>query len=212
MWNEQPYRRGLFIVISGPSGSGKTSVVKALCEVDATLTHSISATTRPPRPNEIDGVNYHFLSPPAFEKLIQQGGFLEWTKYGDHYYGTLKSMVEPAIAGGRDVVLEIDVHGAMQLKALALKGIFIFILPPSFALLEKRLRDRKTESDRELQRRLLQARSEIAYIKDYDYCVVNPDNDVAQAVEQIRHIIAAERCRINPQLLELISREFSRPI
>ena len=82
MWNEQPYRRGLFIVISGPSGSGKTSVVKALCEVDATLTHSISATTRPPRHNEIDGVNYHFLSPPAFEKLIQQGGFLEWTSMG----------------------------------------------------------------------------------------------------------------------------------
>ena len=121
-------------------------------------------------------------------------------------------MVEPTIAGGRDVVLEIDVHGAMQLKALALKGIFIFILPPSFTLLEKRLRDRKTESDRELQRRLTQARSEIAYIKDYDYCVVNPDNDVAQAVQQIRHIISAERCRIHPQLLELISREFSRPI
>ncbi len=133
-------------------------------------------------------------------------------KYGDHYYGTLKSIVEPTIAGGRDVVLEIDVHGAMQLKALALKGIFIFILPPSFTLLEKRLRDRKTESDRELQRRLTQARSEIAYIKDYDYCVVNPDNDVAQAVQQIRHIISAERCRIHPQLLELISREFSRPI
>ena len=211
MWNEQLSRQGLFIVISGPSGSGKTSVVRAVCEADTTLTHSISATTRPPRPGEIDEVNYHFLSSSAFEELIQRGGFLEWTKYGDHYYGTLKSVVKPAITSGRDVILEIDVHGAMQLKALALRSVFIFILPPSFALLEKRLRNRKTESDPELQRRLLRAKSEIVYIKNYDYCVINPDNGVEEAAQQILHIISAERCRINHQLLESISHEFSRP-
>ena len=209
MWNEQLSRQGLLIVISGPSGVGKTSVVKSLCKADATLKLSISATTRPPRPNEIDGVNYHFLSPSQFEALIRRGGFLEWAKYGDHFYGTLSSVVEPMIAAGKDVTLEIDVRGALQVKALRLKGVFIFLLPPSFATLEKRLRDRNTESDPELQRRLIQAKSEITYMKDYDYCVINPEGGIEQAAQQIRHIISVERCRIDKQLLEAVSQEFS---
>lgn len=209
MWNNQLSRKGLVFVVSGPSGSGKTSVVSALCEADTTLERSISATTRLPRPDEIDGVNYHFLSQAEFEDLIQRNGFLEWTRYSDHYYGTLKFTVESAIAAGRNLILEIDVKGAMQLRSLPFKSVHIFILPPSFAALEKRLRNRRTESDLERQRRLQTAESEIAYVKHYDYCVVNPDNDVNHAVEQIRHIIAAERCRIDPQLLEFISQEFS---
>jgi guanylate kinase len=212
MWSEGLSRQGFLIVISGPSGSGKTSVVKALCEAEAILEQSTSATTRSPRSGEVDGVNYHFLSPSKFKQLIQQGGFLEWTKYSDHYYGTLKSVVEPAIAAGKDLVLEIDVQGAMQLKTLPQKSICIFILPPSFAALEKRLRRRRTESDQELQRRLQRAKSEIPYIKDYDYCVLNPDNGIDRVVQHIRHIISAERCRIDNQLLEAISEEFSQPI
>ena len=209
MWNKQHPRSGLLIVISGPSGSGKTSVIKVLCESNPKLILSISATTRSPRQNEIDGVNYHFLSVSEFENLIQANGFLEWAKYGEHYYGTLKSEVESPIAKGKDLVLEIDVQGAMQLKELDFRSIFIFILPPSFAILEKRLCGRKTEPDQELQQRLQTARSEVAAIKNYDYCVINPDDDIDQAVKQIRHIISTEGCRISNQLLESVVQEFS---
>ena len=209
MWNKQPPRSGSLIVISGPSGSGKTSVIRGLCKADPRLVLSISATTRLPRKNETDGKNYHFLSVAEFKDLIQQDSFVEWAKYGEHYYGTLKSEVESPMAQGQDLVLEIDVQGAMQLKEQDFRSIFIFILPPSFAVLEKRLCARKTESDQELRQRLQAARSEVTVIKNYDYCVINPDDDIDQAVEQIRHIISAEKCRINNQLLESVVDEFS---
>ena len=211
MWNKRPSRKGLFIVISGPSGTGKTSVIKALCESDRTLAFSISATTRPPRSDEIDGVDYHFLDQTEFEARIQHDGFLEWVKYGGHYYGTLKSTIESTIEKGKDLVLEIDVQGAMKVKDLGIRYTNIFLLPPSLKSLEKRLRNRRTESDSELQQRLLTAKSEFAYVKDYNYCILNPDHDVGKAVTQIRHIISAERCRIDDQLLAAISQEFSTP-
>ncbi len=209
MWNNRPSQKGLFIVISGPSGTGKTSVIKALCESDPTLAFSISATTRPPRSDETNGIDYHFLDQTEFEDLIQCGGFLEWVKYGGHYYGTLKSTIESTIEKGKDLVLEIDVHGAMKVKDLGIRYTSIFLLPPSLGSLEKRLRNRKTESDSELEQRLLTAKSEFAYVKDYNYCIVNPDHNVEKAVTQIRHIISAERCRIDDQLVAAISQEFS---
>ena len=208
MWNNRPSQKGLFIVISGPSGTGKTSVIRELCEGDTTLTFSISATTRPPRSDEADGVDYYFLDETEFEHLIQCGGFLEWVKYGGHYYGTLKSTIESTIEKGQDLVLEIDVHGAMKVKDLGIRYTSIFLLPPSLESLEKRLRNRKTESDSELQQRLLTAKSEFAYVKDYNYCILNPDHNVEKAVTQIRNIISAERCRIDDQLLNAISQEF----
>ncbi len=211
MWNNRPSQKGLFIVISGPSGTGKTSVIKELCKGEPTLEFSISATTRPPRSDEIDGIDYYFLAQTDFEELIDNGGFLEWIKYGDHYYGTLKSTVESTIEKGKDLILEIDVHGAMKVKDIGIRCTSIFLLPPSLESLEKRLRNRRTESDSELRQRLLTAKSEFAYVADYEYCVKNPDNYVEEAVTQIRHIISAERCRINNQLLELISQEFSHP-
>ena len=164
MWNKRPSQKGLFIVMSGPSGTGKTSVIKALCKDETTLEFSISATTRPPRSDEVDGVDYHFLDQTKFEDLIQRGGFLEWVKYGGHYYGTLKSTVELTIEKGKDLILEIDVHGAMKVKDLGIRYTSIFLLPPSLESLEKRLRNRKTESDSELQQRLLTAKSEFAYV------------------------------------------------
>ncbi len=209
MWNNRPAQKGLFILISGPSGTGKTSVIKALCENDPTLAFSISATTRPPRSDEIDGVDYHFLDQTEFEALIQSDGFLEWVKYGEHYYGTLKSTIESTVENGKDLILEIDVHGAKKIRNLGIRYTSIFLLPPSLASLEKRLRNRKTESDSELQQRLLTAQSEFAYISGYNYCIVNPDHNVEEAVTQIRHIISAERCRIDDQLLAAISQEFS---
>ena len=210
MWNNRSSQKGLFIVISGPSGTGKTSVIKALCKGETTLEFSISATTRPPRSDEIDGIDYYFLDQTKFEELIDRGGFLEWVKYGGHYYGTLKSTIESTIEKGKDLVLEIDVHGAMKVKGLGIRYTSIFLLPPSLESLEKRLRNRKTESDSELQQRLLTAKSELDHFPDYDYYVYNPDNNVEKAVTQIRNIISAERCRIDDQLLDAISREFCR--
>ena len=195
--------------MSGPSGTGKTSVIKALCKDDTTLEFSISATTRPPRSDEIDRVDYYFLGQAEFEGLIDRGGFLEWVKYGGHYYGTLKSTIESTIEKGKDLVLEIDVHGAMKVKDLGIRYTSIFLLPPSLESLEKRLRNRKTESDSELEQRLLTAKSELDHFPDYDYYVYNPDNNVEKAVAQIRNIISAERCRIDDQLLAAISQEFS---
>ena len=211
MWNNRPSQQGLFIVISGPSGTGKTSVIRALCESDPTLAFSISATTRPPRSDETNGVDYHFLDQTEFEDLIQSDGFLEWVKYGEHYYGTLKSTIESTVESGKDLILEIDVHGAKKIRNLGIRYTSIFLLPPSLESLEKRLRNRKTESDSELQQRLLIARSESDFISGYDYCIVNPDHNVEKAVTQIRHIISAERCRIDDQLLAAISQEFSAP-
>ena len=211
MWNNRPSQKGLFIVMSGPSGTGKTSVIKALCKDETTLEFSISATTRPPRSDEIDRVDYYFLDQAEFENLIDRGGFLEWVKYGGHYYGTLKSTIESTIKSGKDLILEIDVHGAKKIKDLDIRCTSIFLLPPSLESLEKRLRNRKTESDSELQQRLLTAKSEFDHISDYNYCIVNPDHNVEKAVTQIRNIISAERCRIDDQLLAAISQEFSSP-
>ena len=211
MSNKPHPRQGSLIVISGPSGAGKTSVIDALLQSDPALTHSVSATTRPPRPNEINGVNYHFLSLAEFETLLEKDGFVEWTRYGEYCYGTLKSEIESPLTEGKDLVLEIDVNGARALRSWNSKIISIFLLPPSFAMLERRLRRRQTESDQELQQRLAIARSEIAWIKDYDYCVINPDDKINQAVQQIRHIISAQRCRINESFLAWTSQEFSHP-
>ena len=211
MSNKPHLRQGSLIVISGPSGAGKTSVIDALLKSDSTLTCSVSATTRPPRPNEINGVNYHFLSPSEFETRLGKGKFVEWTRYGGYCYGTLKSEIESPLAEGKDLVFEIDVKGAMALKSWSPNIVSIFILPPSFPILEKRLRRRQTESSQELRQRLATAKSEIALVKDYDYCVINPDENINQAVQQIRHIIAAQRCRINESFLEWTSEEFSRP-
>ena len=211
MSNKPHPRQGSLIVISGPSGAGKTSVIDALLQSDPALTHSVSATTRPPRPNEINGVNYHFLSLAEFETLLEKDGFVEWTQYGEYCYGTLKSEIESPLTEGKDLVLEIDVNGARALRSWNSKIISIFLLPPSFAMLERRLRRRQTESDQELQQRLAIARSEIAWIKDYDYCVINPDDKINQAVQQIRHIISAQRCRINESFLAWTSQEFSQP-
>lgn len=208
MVNTHLYKPNLVIVISGPSGSGKSTVVNALCEADQTLRLSVSATTRKPRPNEVDSVNYHFLSKPEFEKQIQQDNFLEWAEYRDNFYGTLKSEIAAARETGKDAVLEIEVNGALQIKQQDLapaRSLLIFIIPPSFETLEKRLRGRKTESETELKQRLDIAKSEVIEIQHYDYWVSNPENAVQHAVHQIQTIIAAERSRIDTKLIETIN-------
>ena len=202
------YKPDLVIVISGPSGSGKSTVIDALCKADNTLRESVSVTTRKPRRNEVDGVDYHFRSKSEFEKHIAEGNFLEWAEYGGNFYGTLKSEIVAAHEAEKDVILEIEVQGALQIRAQDLspaRGLFIFIVPPSFAVLKKRLRRRKTESESEVNKRLAIAKSEILEIEHYDYWVSNPESALQQAVQQIQTIIAAERSRIDTQLIETIN-------
>ena len=208
MANTHLYKPNLVIVISGPSGSGKSTVINALCKADQTLKLSVSATTRKPRPGEVDGVDYHFLSKPEFEKYIQAGSFLEWAEYGDNLYGTLKSEIVAARESGKDAILEIEVKGSLKIKEQNLapsRSLLIFIIPPSFAILEERLRRRQTESEKELKQRLDIAKSEVRHIQDYDYWVSNPEDGVQQAVNQIQAIITAERSRVDNELIETIS-------
>jgi len=201
-------KRGLLIVISGPSGSGKTSITKILRRTEANLNFSISATTRAPRVGEVDGVDYYFLSEAEFQRKVEADEFAEWAVYGNHRYGTLKKVVQDSLQNGQDILLEIEVQGAEQLKKLYPDGVFIFILPPSQASLEARLRDRKTESENDIQRRLLIAKSEISYIKSYDYIVFSYDNQVEKAVEDVRDTIASARFRVNKYVLKQIQDEF----
>ena len=210
MANTHLYKPHLVIVISGPSGSGKSTVIDTLCEGDKTLQLSVSATTRKPRPGEVDGVNYHFLTRAEFEKFIQQDRFLEWAEYGNNLYGTLKSEIADARDAGKDAILEIEVKGSLQIREQAqnlapARSTLIFILPPSFATLEKRLRRRNTESETELKQRLDIAKSEVREIQHYDYWVSNPQGRIQQAVQKIQAIITAERSRIDAKLIETIN-------
>ncbi len=207
------YNPNLVVVISGPSGSGKSTVVKALCQADETLRLAVSATTRAPRPREVDGVDYHFLSKAEFKNQIQQDGFLEWAAYGGNFYGTLNSEIVAAQTEGKDAVLEIEVQGALQVRKQigpdTARILLIFIVPSAFANLDERLRGRKTESEAELTQRLTIATSEISQLSHYDYCVINHDGGLQQAVAQTQAIIAAERCRIDAGLTEMINQRFS---
>ena len=208
MANTHLYKPNLVIVISGPSGSGKSTIINALCKSDETLQLSVSATTRKPRPREVDGVDYRFLSKAEFEKHIQQGSFLEWAEYGGNLYGTLKSEIVTAREAGKDSILEIEVKGSLAIREQNLapaRSVLIFIVPPSLTTLEKRLRRRKTESEAELKQRLDIAKSEVQEIKNYDYWVSNPEKAIQEAVRQIQTIIRAERSRIDDKLIETIN-------
>ncbi len=205
----------LVIVISGPSGSGKSTVAKNLCEIDDTLRLSISATTRAVRRNENDGIDYYFLTQAQFDEQIEKDSFIEWAKYGNHCYGTLKSEVMASRAEGKDTVLEIEVNGALQVREKDLspaRSILIFLIPSSFAHLKKRLRKRDTESKKQLANRLEIAKVEISKIEQYDYCVINAENEIEQTVKQIQSIIAAERFRINPKKTSDFVQAFGIPI
>ena len=208
MANTPLYKPNLVIVISGPSGSGKSTVIKTLCEADETLHLSVSATTRKPRPGEVDGVDYYFLSRSEFEKYIQQDRLLEWAEYSGNLYGTLKSEIVAAREAGKDAILEIEVKGSLEIRDKDLspaKSILIFIISPSFTLLEERLRGRETESETELKQRLAIAKSEVREIRHYDYWVSNPEGAVQDAVQQIQAIITAERSRIDAKLIETLN-------
>jgi guanylate kinase len=195
------------VVISGPSGVGKTTVEARLVEADPLLVASISTTTRPPRKNEITGRDYFFVTRDVFEHMKARE-LVEWAEVHGEFYGTPRRFVENEIAAGRDVLLNIDVQGGIRVKKVFPDAVLIFILPPSFEALKRRILGRGADTTPDLDARLENAVDELSASDEYDYVVVN--DDLETAVRQIRAIIEAERCRGNRQVTEIMER-FSRP-
>jgi guanylate kinase len=186
-------KKGLLFVVSAPSGAGKTTLCRAMTRIFPDLHYSISYTTRPPRPRDRNGEDYHFVSPQEFQRMIAAGEFAEWAEIYGQRYGTSKTVIERIRAEGRDVILDIDTQGAGQLREKNLQGIFILILPPSLEELERRLARRNTEQKAAMEERLRKARAEMAGARWYDYLVVN--DQLEKAEEQLKSILLAEHSR-----------------
>ena len=184
--NKTPAREGILFVISGPAGSGKGTVVKLLTERHPEILLSVSATTRNPRPGEVHGVQYYFITKPEFEKRLAADAILEHITYCDNYYGTLKSQIEEKVAAGKVVILVIEVEGAANVKKVYPNALTIFVAPPSLEELERRLRNRGTEGDEAIQQRLFKASEELGLKSSYDYIVEN--NFVEQCAQSIIEI------------------------
>ena len=198
---------GTLFIVSSPSGGGKTSLVKALLEAEPEVRLSVSYTTRPARPGEVDGRDYHFVSLPVFERMLAAGEFLESAVIYGNRYGTSQKWIERERAEGRDVVLEIDWQGAQQVRRQIRQVVSIFIMPPSPEVLESRLRGRGQDSEEVVARRLAAAREEISHVSEYEYVMINDDFD--RAAQDLRSIIRAERLKLARQLarnLNLINR------
>jgi guanylate kinase len=189
---------GVLFIVSSPSGGGKTSLVKTLLEAEPQLRLSVSYTTRPPRPGEEDGRDYHFVSAPVFERMLEAGEFLESAVIYGNRYGTSQKLIEREQAQGRDVVLEIDWQGAQQIRRAMRQVVSVFILPPSPEVLEARLRARGQDSEDVVARRLASAREEISHVSEYEYVIIN--DDFNRAAQDLRSIIRAERLKLARQL------------
>ena len=186
-------KKGLMIVISGPAGSGKGTVNAKLLQADEYV-YSVSATTRAPRPGEVDGVNYYFISKEDFEGRINAGQMLEYTSYCGNYYGTPLKEALAVLDSGKNLVLEIEVEGALNVKRLYPEVVLIMLLPPSFAVQESRLRGRGTETEEKILARLSRTREELPELTHYDYVVYNEDGGVDRCADDIRAIVRAEQC------------------
>jgi guanylate kinase len=187
-------RRGLLFVVSAPSGTGKTTVVEKLVHVTPDLALSRSYTSRAVRAGETDGIDYNFITRTRFESMIETNAFLEWADVFGNFYGTCADDAENELAAGRDLVLVIDVQGARQVRRRCAGTVGVFVLPPSFEVLERRLRGRSKDSEAAMQRRLQTARDEVAAFVEYEYVIVNDELDAC--VDRLRSIVLAERARL----------------
>lgn len=191
-------RRGVLIVVSAPSGGGKTTLVKGALAADPTLSLSVSCTTRPARPGEVDGRDYFFVGAEDFARRRDAGEFAEWAQVFDHFYATPRGPLDAAIAGGRAVLLDVDIQGARAIKqAYPRDAVGVFVLPPSMQELERRLRERGTDSDAQVRRRLARVREELGALGaagTYDYVIRNDDRE--RATGELLAIVVAERCRL----------------
>lgn len=204
-------QQGILIVLSGPSGTGKGTICRELLRSCPDLYYSVSATTRTPRPGEVDGVNYYFLSQEQFRSMIQGDDLLEWAEVYGNYYGTPRQRMLDMLDTGKNVVLEIDTQGAMQVKQKYEQGVFIYIVPPSLGELAERIHKRGTESMESIHKRMACVKDELACAGNYHYIVVN--DQVETAVDKIAAIITAEKCRYqrNQELLQQIGRDQGQP-
>ena len=192
-------RRGLMLVLSSPSGAGKSTISRSLLDNDDNLTMSVSVTTRTPRDSEVDGVHYHFIEKPEFHNLVANDGLLEHAKVFDNYYGTPRLQVEEALKKGRDVLFDIDWQGTQQLSEKAPRDLVrVFIMPPSVAELERRLRSRAQDSDEVVRGRMAKALDEMSHWSEYDYVIVN--DDLNRSISSARSILAAERLKRERQI------------
>ena len=199
---EEYMKKGSLYVISGPSGTGKGTIIKGLVEGFESVQLSVSMTTRPEREGEVHGTHYYFVTREEFEKAIAQNGLLEYANVYGNYYGTPRQAVEEKRAAGIDVVLEIDVQGAMKVKEACPDAVMLFILPPSLTELRHRLVERHTDAPEVIEKRMKNAAFEIGFAKKYDYALVNADLD--KALAQAKAIVQAERLRVGPHTKELI--------
>lgn len=187
--------KGLLIVVSGPSGAGKDTICQKLIKENSNIWMSVSMTTRKPRPLEKDGVDYFFVSSEEFENKINDNTFLEYASYNNNYYGTPKDKVEEKLNEGKDVILVIDINGAINIKKIIPSALFIFIMPPDMETLKNRLIGRKTESKDKVVQRFITAYNEVNNYKKYNYVVVN--DKVEDAVNKVKSIIQSEKCRVD---------------
>lgn len=193
-------RKGIIFIISSPSGGGKTTICRELLKQLPELGYSISMTSRSPRLGEKEGKDYFFISKEEFDEKISKGEFVEWAQVHGYHYGTPRPFLEEVLRSDRDTILDIDVQGALQIKKEYKTSCLIFLLPPSLETLASRLRKRKTDDKKEIEKRLGKAQEEITFLKEYDYAIVN--QELSQAVEEAKAIITAERCRMpaNPAI------------
>ena len=191
----------MLVVVSAPSGAGKTSLCHEIRSVIPDLAYSISHTTRPPRPGEVSGQDFHFVSEAAFRGMVARNEFAEWATVHGNLYGTGKRALDQLLNAGCDVLLDIDTQGARQLRTHYPEGVYVFVAAPSMRELEQRLRERKSDAPQEIARRLARAREEIQAWREYDYLIIN--RDLKEAVNDLAAVIQAERCRTRRLRLKL---------
>lgn len=197
-------KRGILFVVSAPAGCGKDTILEQALKRDINLHYSVSATTRAMRAGEVDGVSYHFRTREEFQQMIAENQLLEHTEYCGNFYGTPRKAVEDMLSEGKNVVLKIEIEGAANVKKLFPEAVLIFILPPSMGELSRRLHKRGTEDEETIQKRLLQAKTELSHAKEYDYVIVN--GELEKAVDDLAAIVSAEGFKEsrNKELIDLV--------